>query len=190
MAPRAPTKATLSRQQSHIPPIEWQTLKGLHNAFPPSTGAENEVRDVMEFSVVGKVANAFLQAHAFTHTLVLDIAAVEIETIKTIARSAPRHNEANYRWPFDGTVTKFTTKDDLSNAFQNVWDGRNVVDISDIEQRHPLGIDDVEEGDEVMVEYTITPYSGRKPKGTDPGFEAGCSLKLLSVGVLEKHAGD
>ena len=158
MAPRVPTKSTPSRQQSQIPAIEWESLRGLHNAFPPASGAENEVREVIEFSVVGKVQNVFLQANAFSHSVVLDIPVNDVELIKAIARSEPHHDEANYRWPFDGTVTKFSTKDDLSEEFKCVWDGRNVDDLSDVEKRNPLRISDIEEGDSVMVEYTITPY--------------------------------
>ena len=187
MAPRVSAKTLPARQETNIPIIEWETLRGLYNAFPPATSAENEVRDIIEFWVVGKVTAVFLQANAFSHSIVVDIPSADIDKIKAIARSAPRHNDANYRWPFNGTVAKFSTKDDLQESFQDVWDGRDIDDLSDIDRRLGLGIDDVEEGDQVMIEYTIAPYSGRKGKGTDVGFDPGCTLKLLSIGVLDKQ---
>jgi hypothetical protein len=62
-----------------------------------------------------------------------------------------------------------------------------VDDVTDVEQRIRLGIDGVEEGDQVLVEYTISPYSTRKAKGNDIGFDPSCSLKLLSIGLWDKQ---
>ena len=55
-----------------------------------------------------------------------------------------------------------------------------------------LRIDDGVEGPKVCLEYTLIPYPGKKPKGHDEGFPAGCSLKLHSitvVGISEKPVG-
>ena len=48
----------------------------------------------------------------------------------------------------------------------------------------------IEPGCVVMVEYVVTCYSGRKSSPGNVGFLPGCSLKLLSIGLLAEGAGD
>src|SRR5204863_7200984 len=50
-----------------------------------------------------------------------------------------------------------------------------------------LMINDVVEGANVLVEYIPIPYFGRKPikKEGDDGFPPGCTLKLVSITLLE-----
>jgi hypothetical protein len=109
----------------------------------------------------------------------------EINGIKSIVRTVPNFQERGYRWPFEGTDAKFTSKDNLEDAYDEIWDGRD-IDIHDIDSRTPLTIDDLEEGSKVFVEYTISPYSAKKPRPNVEGFEAGTTLRLLSIGLLER----
>ena len=41
-----------------------------------------------------------------------------------------------------------------------------------------------------MVEYVVTCYSGRKSSPDNVGFLPGCSLKLLSIGLLAEGTGN
>ena len=49
----------------------------------------------------------------------------------------------------------------------------------------------VKRGAIVWVEYTIVPYMGKKPTKDDDGkFDPGCSLRLLSIGMLNGAVDD
>ena len=41
-----------------------------------------------------------------------------------------------------------------------------------------------------MVEYVVTCYSGHKSSPDNVGFLPGCSLKLLSIGLLAEGIGN
>ena len=165
----------------------WVSNKGRFHAFDPrpSDATDDDTQDVIEFEVVGNLTRAFLQAGAKSHTISVDIGHNEINGIKSIVRTVPNFQERGYRWPFEGTDAKFTSKDNLEDAYDEIWDGRD-IDIHDIDSRTPLTIDDLEEGSKVFVEYTISPYSAKKTRPNVEGFEAGTTLRLLSVGLLER----
>src|SRR5947207_10778573 len=113
----------------------------------------------------------------------VDIGVNEIERIKAFVRTIPGFIEVDYRWPFEGSEAKFISKEDLEEECREAWDGRN-IDVHDIDSRVPLSINDIEEGAKVFVEYTIVSYFGRKAKNGEEGFNPGCTMKLLSVGLL------
>ena len=112
-----------------------------------------------------------------------------------LTRTAPGHREVGYRWPFENGIGKFTSKDSkeaLAQDFEPILDGRGVNFKNFTGKLPDLRIDDVVEGTKVCLEYTPIPYPGKKPKGHDEGFPAGCSLKLHSitvVGISEKPVG-
>jgi hypothetical protein len=192
MAPRSnkSSSATVSPPSLELVPqrvVQWVSNKGRYHAFDPrpSDATDNDTQDVIEFEVVGTLTRAFLQASAKSHTISVDIGHCEIDGIKSIVRTVPNFQERGYRWPFEGTDAKFTSKDNLEDAYDEIWDGRD-IDIHDIDSRTPLTIDDLEEGSKVFVEYTISPYSAKKTRPNVEGFEAGTTLRLLSVGLLER----
>jgi hypothetical protein len=167
--------------------VQWVGNKGRFHAFDPrpSDATDDDTQDVIEFEVVGTLTRAFLQASAQSHTISVDIGHSEINGMKSIVRTVPNFQERAYRWPFEGTDAKFTSKDNLGDAYDEIWDGRD-IDIHDIDSRTPLTIDDLEEGSKVFVEYTISPYSAKKARPSVEGFEAGTTLRLFSVGLLER----
>ena len=62
--------------------------------------------------------------------------------------------------------------------------------MTDVERRVPISADVIEPGCVVMVEYVVSCYSGRKSSPDNVGFLPGCSLKLLSIGLLAEGAGN
>ena len=70
-----------------------------------------------EFEVKGTVATAFLRGGALSHTVVVNIDAVEMERIKALVRTLPSFMEREYRWSFEETHAKFTSKENLEMIF-------------------------------------------------------------------------
>jgi hypothetical protein len=48
-----------------------------------------------------------------------------------------------------------------------------------------LPIKEIEEGATVLVQYSISPYLGRKATPKKEGFGVGLKLELLSIGLLK-----
>jgi len=150
-----------------------------------------EVTKLKAFEVNGLVVDFYLRADAYAHTIRLQLSPNDIESIKTIIRTAPNHLDSNYRWPFERTIAKFISKDSkekLASDFEPVLDGRG-IDLNDLDDSlKDLTINDVLEGAKVSVEYIPVPYGGRKPNKKDDGFLPGCTLKLLLIVILEDPA--
>jgi len=170
---------------SPLPNIDWISNKGRYYAFKPKLPDANDddTQDILEFEATGTLTRAFLQAGAKSHTIIANIGRSEIDRIKSIIRSVPNFQERGYRWPFDGMDAKFTSKENLEDPYEDIWDARH-INLHDIDARLPLSADDLEEGCKVFVEYTISPYSGKKATPNVEGFNAGATLQLLSVGLL------
>ena len=96
------------------------------------------------------------------------------ENIKCIVRTAPCHIEAGYRWPFQGTVAKFTSKDSkdkLTRDFEPILDERAIESLKSYTGNlEDLTIDNVVEGAKVSIKYSPVPYDGKKLMGNDEGF--------------------
>ena len=60
------------------------------------------------------------------------------------------------------------------------------VNWRNIEERKHLTAEEVKEGKHVVVEYTPTPYVGRNGTAEVGGFQSGCTLELLSIGILSE----
>ena len=59
------------------------------------------------------------------------------------------------------------------------------ANLDDYEQRASLPTTTIEPGISVLIEYTVVTYGGRKPTDEDGGFTPGCTLSLLSVGLVD-----
>jgi hypothetical protein len=55
-----------------------------------------------------------------------------------------------------------------------------------MEERKKSSVEEVKDGMSVVIEYTPLPYIGRKRTDEMDGFDGGCSLQLLSIGVLDE----
>ena len=153
-----------------------------------SSTAGTEVTKLKAFEVDGFVVDFYLRADAYAHTIRLQLSSTDIENIKKILRTAPNHDDSHYRWPFDGTIAKFISKDSkekLASDFEPVLDGRG-LDLPNFDgSLENLEIRNIVEGARASVEYIPVPYGGRKPNKKDDGFEPGCTLKLLSITILK-----
>jgi len=172
--------ATVSPPPSEIIPdriVQWVSNKGRYYAFESraSDGTDDNPQQILEFEIIGILTKAFLQASAKSHTIIANIGLAEIDHIKSIIRSVPNFEERGYRWPFDGPDVKFTSKDNLEDMYEEIWDGHD-IDVHNIDSRIPLTADDLEEGSKVFVEYTITPYSAKKARANVEGFKVGITL--------------
>jgi hypothetical protein len=141
-------------------------------------------QEILEFETNGILNRAFLQAGAKSHTIIVNIGFAEIDRIGSIIRSVPNFQEHDYRLPFDGPDAKFTSKDNINDAYEEIWNAHD-IDVHEIDSRVPLTVDDSEERSKVFVEYAVTPYSAKKARPNVEGFGAGATLRLLSVGLLE-----
>ena len=167
-------------------------------------------KTVLEFAVKGKIKNFWLDATEYsTQTLSIVLPDSDISEIKA---RVPSHmsSAASYRWPINNSVAKFVHKDPenpkraLDMPFENVWEAPSEQQLYTAASRTEMSQDCLKVGDEVLVEYTMTLYSGKdsvtvKPRdspGTKPpavpktppkSWDPGCTLLLLSVG---KCSGD
>jgi hypothetical protein len=84
----------------------------------------------------------------------------------------------------NGNVLKFSAKgSDTTKPFTDLWNA-DIGDVGNVDRRRPIEHSDIERGSKVLVEYTPVSYPGRRAKEGDPGFDHGCTLQLLSVGLL------
>ena len=81
-------------------------------------------------------------------------------------------------------ATKFTSKDDIGNDYQSIWDDSGIDDLNDPDKRYKISSDLITEGSQVMLEYSVVPYLGQDWKDGE-SFQLGCTLKLLSIGLLK-----
>ena len=166
--------------------LEWVRNRGRYFLFPISDDDNgDEEKDMVEFSVVGTVVDTFFDSKAKSHMITVNITRAEMEAIKTLVRSSPDFVDHHYRWPFVGTNAKFRSRDDIGTDFQSAWDGRRILDVKDPDQRKRIPASYIKESSKVYVEYSVVPYVGKEGKDGEEGFPPGCTLKLLSVGLLE-----
>jgi hypothetical protein len=81
----------------------------------------------------------------------------------------------------NNTVT-FTNKENKTGSFEFIWDGRTILDLNDIDDRHSISHTMIRGGSKVYVEYTAEAWSYQK-KGKER--TDGRRLTLLSIGLLE-----
>ena len=182
---------TASTSNDHL--IQWIYQDRRPHSFvteiSPITGIE--VTKFKVFELNDLVVDFYLRADAHAHTIRVQLSSDDIESIKKTVRSASNHLESNYRWPFDGNIAKFTSKDSkqkLASDFEPILDARGIDLKSFNGTLQDLTINDVVEGARVSVEYIPVPYGGKKPNKKDDGFMPGSTLKLISIAILEKPA--
>ena len=191
---RATTTVTLSNQDkseeiavmSKPNPI-WKRKGGRFYAFSKADG--NGKHSVMELNMTGTVVNCFLRAGALSHTLIIEVNEENIDALKGLIRTVPEFDEEHYRWPFSGKTVKFSCKKDLESAFKYVWDG---IDINwrNVAEKKQVATEEVKQGKRVIVEYTPIPYVGRTGTAEVDGFQSGCSLELLSIGIMSEMSSE
>ena len=108
------------------------------------------------------------------HTIQIQLDSSDIDHIKSIVRTAPRHVEAGYRWPFNNNISKFMSKDSkdkLTRDFESILDARGIQDLKNYTGKiGDLMVDDVMEGTNVSIKYSPVSYDGKKSRGNDDGF--------------------
>ena len=119
----------------------------------------------MELQTQRRVVKSFLNGGKFGHTLKIECNANEVQKVKDFISTDPKAKEAGFKWPISENVLTVTNKKEGESEFKWIWDGRG-IEISDIAQRK-----------RVSVEFTATCYTAKN--------NYGCSLKLLSVGLLD-----
>jgi hypothetical protein len=170
--------------------FEWIDKDRRPHAFSTELSMENglQIKKLKCFEVEGIVMDYYLREEAHAHTIQVQLDTSDIDHIKSIVRTAPRHVEAGYRWPFDGNIAKFTSKDSkdkLTRDFEPILDGRGIQDLKNYTGNlGDLTVDDVMEGLKVSIEYSPVPYGGKKSRGNDDGFPPGCTFKLYSITIL------
>ena len=113
------------------------------------------------------------------------MATAEIETIKELVKGSPAYTNADFRWPFKGNEAKFTSRENIDQEYDGVWDATNIGDTEDdINARTTLPATEIKTGSRVLIEYTVIPYIARKANRDDPGYSTGCTLSLLSMGLF------
>lgn len=177
---------SVAGSQTYSPPtaddIEWVSNKGLYYPFSKVTGGS----EVVEFRIQGKVMECYLRADpSYSHSISLEITSDQVDLIKSYVYNVPNFDSGSYRWPFVGMVAKFTSKEELNKAFRDVWEVDDEDSIDNERLRLPISVDRVKKGTTVWVEYTIVPYMGKKgTKDDQVKFDPGCTLRLLSIGML------
>jgi len=141
----------------------------------PSDATDDDRQEVIEFEVVGTLTRAFLRRS-------VQISGRQHQIFHS---DSSQFQERGYCWPSEGTDAKFTSKDNWEEAYEEIWDIHD-IDLHEMDSRAPLTVDDSEEGSKIFVEYTISPYSARKSRPNVERFEAGTTLQLLSVRLLER----
>jgi len=169
--------------------IEWIDNNGVKFPFRRENvgydghGPVNPV----QFETTGAVTAAFLNAGALAHTLKFTITADDIDAVKDLVRTSPEYDGGNgFHWPFTDDVATANNKDDLTIAFENVYDGTSKA-AEDIDEDDSIPTHHIRPGVKVRVEYTLTTWSAKKSKDGAPAkFGSGCSLKLQAIVLLQE----
>ena len=160
----------------------WRKKGARYYAF--SAQDEHGKQGVIERTLEGTVTNSYLRAGAMSHSISIEVDLKDLEDLKSLIKTAPGFDAKAYRWPFKGTVVRLNSRKDLSSEYKCVWNGVG-IDWTDVDQRKRITADKVKHGRSVIVEYTPVPYDGKEADDESDGFEGGCSLQLLSIGVLD-----
>ena len=108
--------------------------------------------------------------------------------MKDLVRTSPEYDGGNsFHWPFTDDVATANNKDDLTIAFENVYDGTSKA-AEDIDEDDSIPTHRIRPGVKVRVEYTPTTWSAKKSKDGAPAkFGSGCSLKLQAIVLLQEN---
>jgi hypothetical protein len=166
------------------PNFNWIDNHAIRYPFPIADDS-NETIDVIEYQTTGTLTTSFLNAGAMSHTIKLNVHNEDIERIKALVKTSPDFVEENFHWPFDiNGIATFNSKENLSADFDYLYDarGKNPNNVNEDNKMSPSRLNN---GSKVLVEYTPTTWSGKKPKDGESAFGNGCTLKLQSILLLE-----
>lgn len=169
--------------------VKWIDNNGVKYPFPADDGncASDDVFIPIQFSATGVVSASYLNAGALSHTVKFAIAREDIDHVKALIESSPEYHASDeFKWPFVDDVATTSNKDNLTSAFEHVYDGRG-KSIRDLGEEDLLPAHRIRPGVKVEVEYTPTCWAPKTSKdGSNTKFGAGgCSLKLMAVVLLE-----
>ena len=186
--PRTPTPPSTSAIAPRIEPtnITWINNNGVHFPFSVPSSQEETVVDATQLRSVGIVTSAFLNANSLSHTVKFKIEEKDIQIIKTFVKSGPIASDADgFYWPFMEGIATTNNKDNLTQPFSEVYDGRTKA-LDDLDDDDSIQVHRIRPGVKVCVEYTPTVWTSRKShEGLGPKFGSGCTLKLQAVVLLE-----
>ena len=169
--------------------IQWISNKSSYYPFSEATGS-----DVVEFRVHGTVMDpTFLKGgpDSFSHTVSIDLSDENVELIKSYVYRIPNYNSNIYRWPIQVNAAKFTSKENVGQAFSEVREISDEKLIRNEDLRSPISYERVKKGTPVWVEYTIIGYNGKAATKEDSNkFDPGVTLRLLSIGMLSGSGDD
>jgi hypothetical protein len=197
------TATTRPRTSDAIDPaeIEWKLIDNAQIPFPRISTGIDEERDVLELTVTGTVVTSFLRTGQYGHTLQIKLLPADRRRLQSFVQTVPDFDEkyrSTFKWPWSednknpGHVTaKFISKEYPDEEFKVVWDGRDLVNLADIEARKPISYTNIRNGSLIYVEFTVAVWKyteaetsdreGGKKKGK---VSTGCTFKLLSVGLI------
>ena len=73
---------------------------------------------------------------------------------------------------------------DISTLVSSFRWSADIGDVGNVDSRQSIEHSGIERGSKVLVEYTTVSYPGKRAKEGEPGFNPGCTLQLLSLGLL------
>jgi len=173
----------------HDQTIEWiENDHGIHQPFPilDEDDEDDDPCSVMEFNVTGFVVKSFLRDGGdYGHSLTLKLEDNVLAKVKAIISTSPQFEAtSSYYSPIKGDNTvAFTNKENKTGSFEFIWDGRGILNLNNVNDRHSISHTMITRGSEVYVEYTVEAWSYQK-KGKER--TDGCRLTLLSIGLLER----
>ena len=91
-----------------------------------------EIKKLKCFEVEEIVIDYYLRKEAHAHIIQIQLDSSDIDHIKSIVRTASRHIEAGYRWPLNGNIAKFTSKDSkdkLTRDFEPILNERGIENL-------------------------------------------------------------
>ena len=180
--PKKPIETTLSA--STTPTFYWIDNHAIRYPFPIADDS-NEAIDVIEYQTTGTLTSSFLNTDAKSHTVKLTIDNGDIEWIKALVKTSPDFLEQSFHWPFDvNGIATFTSKENLSTEFEYLYDARG-KNPDDVDENDKMSSSRLNNGSKVLIEYTPTTWSGKKPRNGEAPFGNSCTLKLQSILLLE-----
>ena len=131
--PSSRTATSFTLSFAHLS-FEWIDKNRRPHAFSTELSMENrlEIKRLKCFEVEEIVTDYYLWEKAYAHIIQVQLDSFDIDHIKFIVRTTSRHIEAGYRWPFNGNIAKFTSKDSkdkLTRDFEPILDGRGIENL-------------------------------------------------------------
>jgi hypothetical protein len=103
----------------------------------------------------------------------------QLDRAKEVIRGPPGYQEDGFRWPIEAGEVTFSSKDNFSLPFQNVFDGRTV---DNLDEQEALPADQIGEHDVVEIAYMPVLFPGKNSTKTDTEeYRGGVTFQLQSI---------